>query len=786
MNNKVLKILEYYKIINQLLNYATTDMGKKRIKNLKPTADVDLLQEQLDETKDGVDIYRLKDGIPLPELESTAYSLKRLKIGGNLNGKELAAIGKALRSVNEINIFFDKFKAEGINFRRLYQIVKNFSLLPGINQKLNLCLRDDGYVLNDASSTLKSIRNQIVNTETQIREKMNSYTRGNKTKYLSNANVTIRDDRYVIPIKQEHRAKFGGIVHDQSSSGQTLFVEPAEIVELNNRLRQQQVAEKEEVQRILAELSDLIRPYTEELEDNEIRLGVLDFINAKAKYAHQIKATEPIISVENDVYLRQAWHPLLNEKTAVKNDIAIGKDYKAIVITGPNTGGKTITLKTLGLIQLMGQSGLFIPTFEDSRIGLFDEIFADIGDEQSIEQSLSTFSSHMTNIVSILDKITDHSLVLFDELGAGTDPQEGAALAISILDAVGAKGSYVVATTHYPELKAYGFERPQTINASMEFDINTLKPTYHLLLGIPGRSNAFDISKKLGLDDLIVEAARQLTDSDSQDLNEMISDLVAKRHDAEEKEIKFNKLVKEAQELHDDLKKNYLQFTKQKDNMISIAKKEANDIVESTKRESQELIADLRKMKLDGANNINEGDIINKQGQINALHQEDNLKKNKVLRKAKAKQELKPNDDVLVKTYGQRGVLIRKLSQTEWEVQLGILKMKVEQEDLEKVKVDEPKIKQSTTIVKSSSSSHVATTLDLRGERYEDAMNKVDHYIDAAILAGYPSVTIIHGKGTGALRNGIIKYLQSHRSIKRFGFASPNNGGNGATVVEFK
>lgn len=786
MNNKVLKILEYYKIINQLLNYATTDMGKKRIKNLKPTADVDLLQEQLDETKDGVDIYRLKDGIPLPELESTAYSLKRLKIGGNLNGKELAAIGKALRSVNEINIFFDKFKAEEINFRRLYQIVKNFSLLPGINQKLNLCLRDDGYVLNDASSTLKSIRNQIVNTETQIREKMNSYTRGNKTKYLSNANVTIRDDRYVIPIKQEHRAKFGGIVHDQSSSGQTLFVEPAAIVELNNRLRQQQVAEKEEVQRILAELSDLIRPYTEELEDNEIRLGVLDFINAKAKYAHQIKATEPIISVENDVYLRQAWHPLLNEKTAVKNDIAIGKDYKAIVITGPNTGGKTITLKTLGLIQLMGQSGLFIPTFEDSRIGLFDEIFADIGDEQSIEQSLSTFSSHMTNIVSILDKITDHSLVLFDELGAGTDPQEGAALAISILDAVGAKGSYVVATTHYPELKAYGFERPQTINASMEFDINTLKPTYHLLLGIPGRSNAFDISKKLGLDDLIVEAARQLTDSDSQDLNEMISDLVAKRHDAEEKEIKFNKLVKEAQELHDDLKKNYLQFTKQRDNMISIAKKEANDIVESTKRESQELIADLRKMKLDGANNINEGDIINKQGQINALHQEDNLKKNKVLRKAKAKQELKPNDDVLVKTYGQRGVLIRKLSQTEWEVQLGILKMKVEQEDLEKVKVDEPKIKQSTTIVKSSSSSHVATTLDLRGERYEDAMNKVDHYIDAAILAGYPSVTIIHGKGTGALRNGIIKYLQTHRSIKRFGFASPNNGGNGATVVEFK
>jgi len=603
---------------------------------------------------------------------------------------------------------------------------------------------------------------------------------------LSDSLVTIRNERYVIPVKAEYKNAFGGIVHDQSSSGQTLFIEPKEIVELNNRLRQQQIAEKEEIKRILEELSELIAPYTEEIENNAKILGKFDFINAKAKLAHDLKATQPLISRENDVYLRQVWHPLLDSKKAVRNDVAIGKDYQAIVITGPNTGGKTITLKTLGLVSMMGQSGLFIPAFENSRIGVFDDIFADIGDEQSIEQSLSTFSSHMTNTVEILKRIDERSLVLFDELGAGTDPQEGAALAIAILDAVGAKGSYVVATTHYPELKAYGYERPQTINASMEFDAETLKPTYHLLIGIPGRSNAFDISKRLGIDDAIVEAARQLTDQDSQDLNEMIADLVQKRHEAEEEKERFKKYLDESEKLHADLEKGYGTYVRERDNMIETAKRKANEIIENAQKKSEEIISELHKMKQSGASSIKENELIDARSRLNDLEQPIMLKKNKVLQRAKKQQEFHENDDVLVKTYGQRGVLTKRLGKHEWEVQLGILKMKIDEDDLEKIKVEENNRRGAGTVLKSSGSSHVSPQLDLRGQRYEEAMVNVDRYMDAAILAGYPSVTIVHGKGTGALRQGIIKYLQQHRTVKHFEFASPSNGGNGATVVYFK
>ena len=498
MNEKGLKTLEYDKVKNMLLAYATTEMGKNMVFELAPSSDCEWIEQALDETKDGVDILRLKGGIPIPKLESVKKHLKRLDIGASLSAKELAETGRVLRVTNETKRFFRDLEADEIELNHLYDEADMLETLPDVSRRLLMSIENDGHVTDEASSLLASLRRQITTTEGEIRNRLGNFVRGKSSKYLSDSLVTIRNERYVIPVKAEYKNAFGGIVHDQSSSGQTLFIEPKEIVELNNRLRQQQIAEKEEIKRILEELSELIAPYTEEIENNAKILGKFDFINAKAKLAHDLKATQPLISRENDVYLRQVWHPLLDSKKAVRNDVAIGKDYQAIVITGPNTGGKTITLKTLGLVSMMGQSGLFIPAFENSRIGVFDDIFADIGDEQSIEQSLSTFSSHMTNTVEILKSIDERSLVLFDELGAGTDPQEGAALAIAILDAVGAKGSYVVATTHYPELKAYGYERPQTINASMEFDAETLKPTYHLLIGIPGRSNAFDISKRLG------------------------------------------------------------------------------------------------------------------------------------------------------------------------------------------------------------------------------------------------------------------------------------------------
>lgn len=786
MNQKSLAILEYDKIKQKVLHYVTTEMGKRQVDRLAPNTEFELIQEELLKTKDGADILRLKGGISLPPLSMITEHLKRLEIGATLNGKELAQISQILRVTNEIHHFFLDLKDEKVELNYLYELEQNLETLPELSRRLVSSLESDGYVKDDASSLLRSLRRQIKGTEETIRERLVSLTRGKSAKYLSGSNVTIRNERYVIPVRAEHRAKFGGIVHDQSSSGQTYFIEPREIVELNNRLKQEQVAEKEEIRRILQELSELTMPYTEQLANDALILGEFDFINAKARYAHDINATQPLLSEEKDIYLRQVWHPLLDQAKAVKNDIILGKDYQAMVITGPNTGGKTITLKTLGLIQMMGQSGLFIPAFENSRIAVFTEIFADIGDEQSIEQSLSTFSSHMTNIVNILNKIDENSLILFDELGAGTDPQEGAALAIAILDAVGASGAYVLATTHYPELKSYGFERAKTINASMEFNEETLRPTYRLLIGIPGQSNAFNISERLGLDKTIVTAARNLVAKDSQDLNEMIADLVAKRRQAEEESISLQADLEESTKLHAELASAYEQFVNEREALTDQAKQKANQIVWQAQEKADQIISELRKMRQNATTEIKESDLISAKADLNALEQARALKKNKVLKKAKRKQEFKPNDDVLVTSYGQRGVLIQKVSAHEWEVQLGILKMKVDESELEKVNIEPKKAKRAGTVVRSASSSHVSPRLDLRGKRYEEAMTEVDRYIDAAILAGYPSVTIVHGKGTGALRQGITSYLSSNRAVKSFNFAAPNNGGNGATVVYFR
>lgn len=786
MNQKVLATLEYYKIREFLSAKTTTEMGQNLANHLVPSQDYDLICENLAQTKEGADILRLKGGIPLANLETVTPQLKRLKIGAVLNGKELAAIGKILRSTGEMRRFFKEITTPEVPLPTLNQLLIRLESLPELTKTLNLSLEDDGYVRDEASPLLRSLRRQISGTEDEIRQRLVSFTKGSQAKYLTNAVVTMRDDRYVIPVKTEYKKHFGGMVHDQSASGATVFVEPKAIVELNNRLRQQQAKEHEEILRVLRELSQAVAPYTEEIDQNMRILGQLDFVNAKARYAADLKATQPELSAENDIYLRQVWHPLLDTKKAVKNDLAIGKDYKAIVITGPNTGGKTITLKTLGLIQLMGQSGLFIPAGEHSRIGVFTEIFADIGDEQSIEQSLSTFSSHMVNIVEILKHVDDKTLVLFDELGAGTDPQEGAALAISILDAVGAKGSYVVATTHYPELKAYGFERPETINASMEFDVETLQPTYRLLLGIPGRSNALEISLRLGLDTMVVEAARQLTSQSSQDLNEMIADLVEKRHTAEEEAISLNKYLTEAEKLHNDLRKAYNNFVSQRDSLLNQAKAKANEIVENTRKQTADVISDLHKMQQSAGNGVKENELIDAKTRLNKLEQPIHLQKNKVLQRAKAKKIFKEGDEVLVKSYGQRGTLMKKAGNHVWEVQIGILKMKLDEADLEKIAEEKPQKTVNRASVKRSRSVRTSASLDLRGKRYEEAMNEVDRYIDEAIMAGFPSVTIIHGKGTGALRKGITEYLQSNRAVKHFEYAPPNAGGNGATIVSFK
>lgn len=787
MNKKILQTLEFSKIIQAIANFAASDLGKEQVLTLSPSIDKNEIELWQDETEDGTRILKLRGHMPIPKLQNVRPHLKRLDIGASLNGLEIAQIGKILRTTSEMNRFFENLKETGIEMNRLYELAENFVTTPTLNQVIRETVDEDGRVMDDASPALKGIRIGIKRGENTVREKLDGIVRGKSAQYLSDAIITIRNDRYVIPVKQEYRSHFGGVVHDQSSTGQTLFVEPQSVVELNNRLRQLQIEERREIDRILAEISNEIAPFSKDILNNMFLLGKLDFIGAKASYAKSISANRPVIHEQDEVRLLSARHPLLDQANVVANDILIGGENQAVIITGPNTGGKTIILKTLGLLQLMGQAGLQLPVAQDSQIGLFTEIFADIGDEQSIEQSLSTFSSHMTNIVSILDRVDEKSLIIFDELGAGTDPQEGAALAIAILDKIGAIGSYVMVTSHYPELKAYGYNRPQTINASMEFDVDTLSPTYRLLIGVPGRSNAFEISKRLGLDNDIIDSARQLIDGESQNLNEMIADLENRRKMAETEYLEVRHYVDEAEQLHADLQTAVQQFYAEREELMRKAREKANNLVEETEENADQIIKELRKKQIQGQyEGVKEHEFIDAKTQLSGLKQEEALAKNKVLKKAKAKQVMKPGDDVIVQSFGQKGILMEKVDKNHWVVQMGMLKMKLKESDLTLTAPEKEPSRKMIASVRSESNNHVSPQLDLRGERYENALAELDRYLDAALLANYPQVTIVHGKGTGAIRQGVTDALKKHRSIKSFRYAPPNQGGNGATIVEFK
>ena len=787
MNKKILDVLAFDQVKQLVGQYLVTAQGKEELAQLAPSADAQQISTWLAETEDALKVQRLRGGIPVPKIENIRPQMKRIEIGADLNGLELAQVGRVLVTANELKRFFEDLSDSEIEFERLYEWEKQLVTLPTLSRRLKEAVDEDGRLTDEASPELRVIRQNIRRSERTIRETLDSLVRGGNAKYLSDTIVTMRNERYVIPVKQEYRGVFGGVVHDQSSSGQTLFIEPKQVVDQNNRLRQHQIAERTEIERILAELSAELAPYQREILHNAYVIGMMDFMNAKARFGKELHAIVPAINTNNHVVFKQARHPLIDQEKVVPNDIAIGEDYQAVVITGPNTGGKTITLKTLGLLQIMGQSGLPILVDEESQMGIFQEIFADIGDEQSIEQSLSTFSSHMTTIVDVLKKVDHTSLVLFDELGAGTDPQEGAALAIAILDELGARSAYVMATTHYPELKVYGYNRANTINASMEFDVDTLSPTYRLLIGVPGRSNAFEISKRLGLDTQIIEQAKQIMDGESQDLNEMIADLENRRKMTETEYLEMRHYVEEAERLQKELKQAYNFFFEEREAELAKARKKANQIVEEAKEESEKIISDIRNMQLSsGQSHVKEHELIAARTKLSDLHQEEHLQKNKVLQKAKAAKTLKVGDEVLVTSYGQRGTLIKKMGESQWQVQLGILKMTLPESDLQPAAPVKEPVQRVVHTVRSAESSHVPNQLDLRGKRYEEALNEVDQYLDAAILAGYPQVTIVHGKGTGALRQGITEYLKNHRSVKSFEFAPANQGGNGATIVKFK
>ena len=785
MNSKIEKVLEFSKIRTQLAEYATSEKGKQMIKELPIEVEAKAIQHKIEETTDGVELLRLKQGIPIPRLKDISFALKRLELEAGLNGRELSDILRVLATTHEVERFFEKVEEEEIALKRVPRLVEKLESIPEVTHELEASIREDGYVLDSASPTLHGIRVGIQKTEQEIRRQMDQYLTGKNAQYLSDTIITIRNDRYVLPVKAEYKSVFGGTVHDQSATGQTLFMEPQAVVNLNNKLREYQIQEKREVERILWELSQKLMPYTNSLHQNHYVLARLDVVNAKALYAHELKATEPIIDANNYVALWQAWHPLLDREKAVANDIILGEEYQAIVITGPNTGGKTILLKTVGVIQLMAQMGLYIPAGENSRVGVFTEIFADIGDEQSIEQNLSTFSSHMSNIVSILKQINDKSLLLIDEIGSGTDPQEGSSLAIAILDYIASKQSYVIASTHYPELKAYGYDRPKTINASMEFDGDTLQPTYQLLLGVPGRSNAFDISKRLGLPSIIIDQARGLLSEEDQDLNAMISDLEQKRRRAQRDADKMRHQLELSTQLLADLQRETEQFQANKARLLEEAKERANTLIEQSQDDADKILSEIRELQLRSKQStVKEHEMIEKKTALKDLKHEQALKKNKVLRKEKAKKALQVGQSVEVLSFGQRGTLVEKVNDQEWVVQMGIIKMKIAVEDLSPI-AEAQEAKQQV-IVKSARSSHVSSELDLRGKRYEEAMKDLELYLDAAILANYPRVTIIHGRGTGAIQQGVHKVLRSHRSVASFEFAPMNTGGNGATIVTFK
>lgn len=794
MNKKILKTLEYDAVKTQIKPFLSTVAGEKELRDLLPTSNAQKMQQWLAETADASRVLRWQGGISIPKLADVKPHMQRLRIHAALSGTELAQVGRVLFTTGQIRSFFENLVADrGEALPALAVYYNELVILPELTRRVNVAIDGDGRLNDEASAELHRIRQAITGTENAIRQKMQDYTRGKTAQYLSDPIVTIRNDRYVLPVKATYRQKFGGVVHDQSQTGQTLYIEPADVVDMNNRLREYTLKERREEERVLIELSAQLEPEADSIENNAQLLGHLDFLNAKARYAVVIKAIEPEFSPENHVRLLKARHPLLNPDKVVPNDIIIGEDYSAIIVTGPNTGGKTITLKTLGLLQIMAQSGLFIPAAEYSSVGIFKEIFADIGDEQSIEQSLSTFSAHMVNIIDILSGTDKDSLVLFDELGAGTDPQEGAALAMAILDAVGETGAYSVATTHYPELKVYGYNRADTINASMEFDIDSLRPTYKFLIGVPGRSNALEIAKKLGLDKNIIDSASALTTEDSQELNDMIADLVARRNAVLTQQVELTKKVIENRQLKNDYESKLESIDKDRAKAVEEAKKEANHIVADARRKTDKIIADLHKMARDGAA-IKENKLIDAKGALNAMHQEPSATNNRILRKAKqAKQvPLLVGDTVLVREYGQQGTIVRKLKDHKFEVQMGILKMVLTSEEIEKQtnqSTNEPKSTKkkrrnssSVNTNKAINRAEASAKLDLRGVRYEPAMAELDRFIDKALLNNLSSVEIIHGKGTGAIRQGVQEYLRSHRQVQSFKFTGPDQG---ATYVQF-
>lgn len=791
MNSRALKVLEYHKILSQLSHFAQSQPGKNMVEQLEPSTELDIILNQQNETSEALTVILKQGSLPIRGTKEIGPSLKRLEIGGNLSMNELLYIGDVLRVSQRIKSYYREGE-ESIVGLTIVDLFQNIEPITFLSKEIELCIINEETMADEASSKLNNIRRTIHNTHGKIRNQLNSII--NSKTYqtmLQDPIITMRNDRFCVPIKAEYRSQFKGMIHDQSSTGSTLFIEPMAVVQMNNQLTELSHDEADEIERILAELSAKCADYIEPLKLNLNSLATLDFIFAKGELALAQNATLPKFNDQKIVNLKKARHPLLDPKEVVPIDIYLGEKFNTLVITGPNTGGKTVTLKTLGLFSLMGQAGLHIPASDGSTLTVFDEIFADIGDEQSIEQSLSTFSSHMVNIIDILEKATYDSLVLFDELGAGTDPTEGAALAMAVLENLFARQVLTVATTHYSELKVYALSTKGVENASCEFDVQTLRPTYHLLIGIPGKSNAFAISKRLGLGDTIISEAKSLLQQREVRFEDLITDLEINKKTAISEKEKAERYRKDTERLKDKFDQQQAEFESRKQKMMYNAKKEAYEITLKAKDEADQLIRNINKIAKVG--NIDTKGLEENRSKLRQSMSK--MEKDLVMPKQKTKQtkaeDVKVGDTVFIATFNTNGtVLTPPSSKGEIQVQMGIMKSKISIKDitvLQEESPDKPKHSINTSSKGLASKSYsISTEIDLRGELTIDAVQMLDKYLDDAYLSKLPTITIIHGKGTGAVRAAVHQHLKRTKYVKSYRLGNYGEGESGVTIVEFK
>ena len=790
MNQKVLRVLEYNKIIERLTDKATSEQGRKLAAALEPMTDLEAIGKAQTETADALGYLFRKGSTSFGGNKDLGMCIRSLEIGSVLSIEELLRIAAFLENVNRIKSYGRK-EREDAPADSLDVYFESLEPLTPLSNEIRRCILSEEEIADDASPALKKIRRSMTVTNDRIHSQLASMINGSCRTYLQDAVVTMRNNRYCIPVKSEYKGQVQGMVHDQSSTGSTFFIEPAAVVSLNNELRELEIREQEEIAVILADLSAQAGAYTELLMENQKAMTALDFIFAKAALALEQNATMPVFHTEHKIRIRQGRHPLLDKKKVVPIDIQLGIDFDLLVITGPNSCGKTVYLKTVGLLTLMGQAGLHIPALDRSELSIFEEVYADIGDEQSIEQSLSTFSSHMTNIVSILQMADADSLCLFDELGAGTDPTEGAALAVSVLDHLHGRGIRTMATTHYSELKVYALSTPFVENASCEFSVETLRPTYRLLIGIPGKSNAFAISSKLGLPDHIIEDARRHITEDKESFEDLLANLENSRVTIEKERAQIAAYKEEIESLKKRLESKQEKIDQSRERILRQANEEAREILQNAKELADETIRTFQKAEAGVSIKELEKSRQKVRDKISEKNTKLALKNEKPTHKVLKPNQIRPGDSVKVVSMGLRGT-VSSLPDKNGNlfVQCGIIRSKVALNDLvliEEETVNTGKMQRSSSgRLKMSKSYSISTEINLLGKTVDEAISELDKYLDDAYLAHLPSVRVVHGKGTGALRSAVHNYLRKNRVVKSYRLGEFGEGDAGVTIVQFK